>query len=111
MTDPYKPAIVLCTGPDEATARRLAGMLVESRLAACVNIVPGVRSVYEWQGRIEDDEEVLMVIKTDGGRFDDLCERLTQAHPYDVPEILKLDVDGGLPAYLEWMANWLRNDK
>lgn len=110
MTDPSKPAIVLCTGPDEATARRLAGMLVESHLAACVNIVAGVRSIYGWEGRIADDEEVLMVIKTDGVRFGELCERLRRAHPYDVPEILKLDVDGGMPAYLDWMANWLRSD-
>ncbi len=110
MTDSHKPAIVLCTGPDEATARRLAGMLVESHLAACVNIVPGIRSIYEWQGRIENDEEVLMVIKTDGARFDALCERLRLAHPYEVPEILKLNVDGGLPAYLDWMADWLRNN-
>lgn len=110
MTDPPKPAIALCTCPHDDAARRLARMLVESRLAACVNIVPGVRSIYEWQGRIEDDQEVLMVIKTDGVRFDALCERLGQAHPYDVPEILKLDVDGGLPAYLDWMTNWLRKD-
>lgn len=107
MTD---PSVALCTCPDQATAERLAGLLVAEHLAACVNIVPGLRSVYEWQGRIETDAELLLVIKTDGTRFPALCERLAQEHPHEVPEILRLPIADGLPAYLDWMASWLRND-
>ena len=105
------PAIVLCTAPDEATAERLAGALVESHLAACVSLLPGARSIYEWEGRIERETEVLMVIKTDGARYPALARRLEEDHPYEVPEILRLDVADGLPAYLAWMADWLRNEQ
>lgn len=107
MTD---PSVALCTCSDQATAERLAALLVTEHLAACVNIVPGLRSVYEWQGRIETDHELLLVIKTDAARFPVLCERLAAEHPYDVPEILRLPIADGLPAYLDWMAQWLRTD-
>lgn len=101
--------VVLSTCPDPDTASRLARMLVEQRLAACVNLIPGLRSVYEWEGRIEEDAEVLLVIKTSRARYPELEARLTEAHPYEVPEILALDVTAGLPAYLAWLHDVVRS--
>lgn len=95
--------VVLTTCPDEASAARIAGELLESRLAACVSRQP-VRSTYRWQGRIEDEPEVLLVIKTLGSRFADLEMRLKSLHPYDVPEIIALPVAAGSAAYLSWLS-------
>lgn len=96
------PVVVLCTFPDADTARRIAAELVERRLAACVNLLPGVESIYRWEGKIERSNEVLGVIKT--ARYADLEPVLQELHPYDVPEIIALSVTAGLPAYLEWLA-------
>ena len=96
--------IVLTTCPDEATAARLATALLDLRLAACVSRVPGLTSWYRWEGRVERDDEVLLLIKTAADRYNELSERLTELHPYDVPELLALDVTRGLPAYLDWVA-------
>lgn len=95
--------IVLCTCPDEDTARRLSAGLVEARLAACVNILPQVRSVFRWQGEVQDETEVLMVVKTTAMRLAGLESWLLEHHPYDVPEVLVLPVGGGSRAYLEWL--------
>lgn len=95
--------VVLTTCPDEASAARIAGELLESRLAACVSRQP-VRSTYRWQGRIEDEPEVLLVIKTLGSRFADLEMRLRSLHPYDVPEIIALPIAAGSAAYLSWLS-------
>ena len=95
--------VVLTTCPDEASAARIAGELLESRLAACVSRQP-VRSTYRWQGRIEDEPEVLLVIKTLSSRFADLEMRLKSLHPYDVPEIIALPVAAGSAAYLSWLS-------
>jgi periplasmic divalent cation tolerance protein len=73
-------------------------------LAACVNQFPGVVSTYRWQGKIHEDAEVLLVIKTTRERFDALRDRLVGLHPYEVPELIALEVADGLPAYLEWVA-------
>ena len=98
-------AILLClaTCPDAACAERIATALVEERLAACVNIVPEVASVYRWQGGIERDDELLLVIKTPRERFDALRERLPMLHPYELPELLAVEAVDGLPAYLDWV--------
>jgi periplasmic divalent cation tolerance protein len=95
--------VVLTTCPDEASAERIAGELLESRLAACVSRQP-VRSTYRWQGRIEDEPEVLLLIKTLGSRFADLEMRLKSLHPYAVPEIIALPVVAGSAAYLSWLS-------
>lgn len=100
--------VILCTCPDDATARELAGRVVEEKLAACVNIVPGLTSVYEWQGRVETDPETLLIIKTAGDRVDALTERLASIHPYDVPEVIALPIEAGLPAYLKWLKDETR---
>lgn len=99
--------LVLCTCPDTDTARQLADRLVAGRLAACVNIVPGLESVYEWQGKVERDGEVLLIIKTRQDRYDRLEETLRQQHPYELPEILRVSLNGGLQDYLQWIDNAL----
>lgn len=100
-----KSLVVLCNTPDLATANRLAEQLIEERLAACVNILPACRSVYRWQGAIESAEEIPLLIKTTGDVYPILQARLVELHPYEVPEIIALSVDQGLPAYLDWLTN------
>jgi periplasmic divalent cation tolerance protein len=94
---------VLCTAPDVEVAERLARGVVEARLAACVNILPQVRSIYRWEGRVQDDAELLLVIKTRREHFDDLEAWLKQHHPYDVPEVLGLPASAVSAAYLAWL--------
>ena len=94
--------LVLCTVPDEATAQNLAKGLVEERLAACVNAIPGLTSVYRWQGKVEIDSEVQLLIKTRRGRFDELATWLEANHPYDVPEIIALAAEQVSDSYLAW---------
>jgi periplasmic divalent cation tolerance protein len=95
-------AITSC--PDSAVATALARALVEEKLAACVTRMPGARSVYRWQGNIEEADEVVCFIKTTSERVDELRTRLVALHPYEVPELIVLDITGGLPAYLAWIA-------
>lgn len=97
--------LVLTTVPDAATAERLARLLVEARLAACVNIVPGLRSVYRWQGAVEVAEELQLVIKTSEPRYRALEEALRSHHPYELPEIVALPVAQGARNYLRWIAD------
>ena len=96
--------VVLVTVPDEKTGLELARTLVGERLAACVNLLPGVRSIYRWQGRIEDDRELLLIIKTGTGALENLTRRVKELHPYEEPEIIFLPVEGGSPGYLDWVA-------
>jgi periplasmic divalent cation tolerance protein len=91
------------TMPDAETARRIGRTLVEERLAACVNVVPGVVSIYSWKGSIQEDDEVLCLLKTSPERFPELRARLLELHPYDVPEVLGFSVDDGSAAYLDWV--------
>ncbi|MCG6956612.1 MAG: divalent-cation tolerance protein CutA [Gemmatimonadetes bacterium] len=95
--------VALVTVPDGSTAERLGRILVEERLAACANIVPGVRSIYRWQGEVQNDAEVLVVLKTTDARGEDLSRRVTELHPYEVPEVLLLEVGGGHLPYIEWV--------
>lgn len=96
---------VLCTCPDEATARALATGLVERRLAACVNILPQIRSIYRWQGETHEDGETLLIAKTTRRACAALQSWLVQQHPYDVPEVLALPVAAGSPDYLAWIRD------
>lgn len=99
------PLLCLSTCPDAETATRIARTLIEERLAACVNRVAGVASTYRWQGAIHDDHEVLLLIKTTRERFDALRARLVELHPFELPELIALDMTDGYAPYLEWIGN------
>ena len=96
--------LVFSTFPDKDTAQRIATALVEQRLAACVNLVPGVQSIYRWQGKMESADEVLAVMKTTVEMYPQLEARLKELHPYEVPEILALPVERALEAYAVWVG-------
>jgi len=102
--------LILCSCPEKTGARQLARIVLEERLAACVQIVPQVESMYHWQGALEQKTEVLLLVKTTKACWPALRERLAELHPYEVPEILALDVADGLPAYLNWIASETRGD-
>jgi len=95
--------LVHCTCPDAKTALELAEGLVRDRLAACVSMISGVTSVYEWQGKVHSDPEQLLLIKTSGARYPALQAAIQQRHPYELPEIIAVPIDQGLPAYLKWV--------
>lgn len=95
--------VVLVTVPDAEVGVRLARSLLERELVACVNLIPGVRSLYRWQGEVQDDAEVLLVIKTRTDVLDDVREAVVAEHPYEVPEFIALPIVAGHEPYLEWI--------
>ncbi len=95
--------IVLSTVDSEETADRIATALVEEHLAACVNVVPAVRSTYRWEGKIAREEELLLIIKTTSAALDNVKSRVKALHTYDLPEIVALPIADGLEAYLDWI--------
>lgn len=95
--------LALCTAPNRRVARRLARTLVEEELAACANLVPFVTSIYRWKGKICDDREVLLLIKTSRASRERLSRRIREIHPYDTPEILFLPIASGEENYLQWL--------
>jgi periplasmic divalent cation tolerance protein len=95
--------LALCTAPDPATGERIAEALLGEGLAACVNIVPGLTSIYRWQGEVQRDAEVLLLIKTTAAAYPQLETRLLALHPYELPEILAVPIDNGLNGYLDWI--------
>jgi len=103
---PY--ALVLVTVPDRKTGRRLAKSILTHRLAACVNLVPGVESHYWWQGQLETGREFLLVIKTKRLRLAKLESAVQREHPYDTPEFLVLPLDSGSKSYLNWLEDSLK---
>jgi periplasmic divalent cation tolerance protein len=94
---------LLVTAPDEETGRRIARALVEERLAACVNVLPGVHSIYRWKGAVEEASEVMLVAKTRAERAGLLAARVRALHPYELPEVVALPVTDGSRAYLRWV--------
>lgn len=96
--------VVLITAPKEAEAVKIAKALVEKRLAACVNVISDIRSIYRWQGKIEDDTEMLLIIKTKKGLFDALAAEVKEIHSYTVPEIIALPIVQGQADYLKWLS-------
>ena len=101
MTD---KRIVLSTAGSEEEARKIARYLVESRLAACVNIVPRIESVYRWEGKVESNHEWLLVIKTTGERFPAVRDAIRELHSYELPECLAISIEDGSTDYLEWIG-------
>ena len=100
--------VVLSTFPDADTAARIARALVEDQLAACVNVVPAVRSIYRWEDKVYDEAETLAVIKTTPERYAALAARIAELHPYQVPEVIALPLVDGHPPYLAWLADQVR---
>ncbi|MGC4115553.1 MAG: divalent-cation tolerance protein CutA [Myxococcales bacterium] len=96
--------VVLVTAPTAEKAAEIARVVVEERLAACVNVVPALRSIYRWEGKVQDDAEALMVVKTQARTFERLRARIVSLHPYRCPEVLALPVVAGHAPYLEWLA-------
>jgi periplasmic divalent cation tolerance protein len=100
--------VVLVTCPTRATGEKIGRMLVEERLAACVNVVPGMRSIYRWEGKVRRDPEVLLVIKTRRTRLPALQRKVSSLHPYTVPEIIALPIATGSAPYLAWLRESTR---
>jgi len=97
--------LVLTNLPDRAAAEQLAASLIGKRLAACVNILAPCRSVYRWKDAVQQDEEHPMLIKTTIARYAELETAIRAVHPYELPEIIAIPVERGLPAYLDWVAS------
>lgn len=111
MSEERRPLLVFSTVDDHATARRLASSLVEARVAACVNILPPVTSVFRWEpetgdagdAAVQEESEVMLVAKTTDAAYPTLEQQLRAEHPYDLPEIIALDITHGLPEFLRWI--------
>lgn len=102
--------VVLTNLPDLDTAKVLARRLVGEGLAACVNILPGVQSIYRWQGQLEEASEVTVLVKTMRSHYAALEETIRTSHPYDLPEVIVLPIAAGLPAYLAWVEDQTKKD-
>jgi len=99
--------VVFITASGEDEARRIASALVEERLAACVNIAPHIRSIYRWEGKVCDDPESLLIVKTGEDKLGALIERAAQLHSYDTPEVIAVPVTEGFKGYLDWIGDCL----
>jgi periplasmic divalent cation tolerance protein len=107
MTD---VVLILTTVPDDARGEALAQTLVEERLAACVNVLPAMTSIYRWRGAVERDSERQLVVKTTRDRIEAVRERIAQLHPYELPELLVVDVVDGGDSYLKWVRGSTLDD-
>jgi periplasmic divalent cation tolerance protein len=100
--------LVLTTTKARVEAERMAKKIVGEKLAACANVVPSISSTYRWKGKIERSRETLLLIKTSGEKLDKLIERIKELHSYEVPEIIAVPIERGLPEYLKWLKESLR---
>ena len=96
--------VVLVTTPTKEVGEEIAQKLVASKLAACVNLLPGITSIYDWEDQIHQDTEILLIIKTRATCFEALSETVQKIHPYDVPEIVALPITSGSKNYLDWIT-------
>lgn len=103
-----KAVIAYCTVPNVATGKKIAKTVVEEGLCACVNLIPGITSFFIYEGEFGEESEELLIIKTDVAHFSVLKERITQLHPYEVPEIIAAEVADGNEAYLKWLGDALK---
>jgi periplasmic divalent cation tolerance protein len=97
--------VTLCTCPDKVTAEKIARLLVEGRLATCVNILPNMRSIYSWKGQIETAEEHLLIIKSPQAGYQAIETAIRNHHPYELPEIIAVPIERGLPEYINWILS------
>jgi periplasmic divalent cation tolerance protein len=97
------PLLVLTTCPGSITAKKIANELVQEKLAACVQVIPGIQSFFRWVGKVDHSEEILLIIKTTSDRYSQLEGRIIALHPYELPEIVTLPINGGLEGYLKWI--------
>ena len=104
MTDNTKSILVFCTFPNSASVKSTAESLVNEKLAACVNIIPDVQSIFRWQGKVDNANENVLVIKTKDSLYSELEKRIQELHPYELPEIISVSIDNGLPEYLDWVS-------
>ncbi|EWG07078.1 MAG: periplasmic divalent cation tolerance protein [Candidatus Aramenus sulfurataquae] len=100
--------VVLSTVPEMGTGKKIAKALIDERLAACVNLVPYVKSFYVWEGKTVEDDEGLLIIKTDKESLEKVIKRVKELHPYTLPEVISIDISGGLPEYLKWIVESVR---
>jgi periplasmic divalent cation tolerance protein len=96
--------VVLVTAPSAEKAAEIARTLVEEKLAACGSVVPAVRSIYRWQGEVQDETEALLVLKAPRKRLQELSDRVVQLHPYEVPEVIGIPIEGGNERYIDWIV-------
>lgn len=102
--------VVMCTCPDQDSARAIAENLINQKLAACVNILPGVESVYTWQGKRESAQEHLLFIKTAEHIYDEVEMTINELHPYDTPEVIAINIENGSIGYLKWISENIKSD-
>ena len=103
--------IALTTTNNMESAKKIAKTLVDERLAACVNIVPYVKSYYVWEGKTTEDDETLLIIKSEDNQKDKLIKRIKELHPYTLPEIIIINFNEGLPDYLKWISESVKKDE
>ncbi|MFH0975608.1 MAG: divalent-cation tolerance protein CutA [Spirochaetota bacterium] len=96
--------LILCTISSKTEAKKIANELVQKKLAACVNIIEGLTSIYEWKGKLCDESECLMIIKSKESLFDSIKKEIVSLHPYEVPEIFSFNISDGLESYLNWIC-------
>ena len=103
MTKQEDAIVILTTCPDQVTAESIAKLLVSERSAACVNIVGNIKSIYRWEDEIESEQETLIIIKTTKQNYREVESTIQKKHPYEVPEIIAIDIKQGIPSYLDWI--------
>jgi periplasmic divalent cation tolerance protein len=108
MSEPI--CLAYCTCPDPESAEKIAEVLVQEQIAACVSIVPGLRSVYRWDNQVARDHEILLLIKTTAARLPDLTARIEALHPYEVPELIAHPISHGHEPYLEWVRTCTKTE-
>ena len=101
-------SLMYVTVPDIKTAKDLARPLIQKKQAACVNIIPQITSIYEWEGKIEEDNEVVMLIKTATSNIDEISTFIRKNHPYDVAAVISVKIDNGNPPFLDWVSNTVK---